>query len=297
MRDVSIIIPSYNRPDDLDVVLPYYFAQDDIKEIIIIDDGSAVSYQYLVKKYSANENVDFIYYKNSNNMGAAAGRNIGLSLASGKYILWGEDDAFPSKNYVSVLKSKIDERKVIFGSIYYGIYPVMSKEEKENNIAKQQCADKPLFDYELMEGYYRIKTNGDVEVPWGHALLMVEKSAYSNVNYYEGYKINGYREETDAQVQILKAGYSIIYTSDTCCYHFPARNKKGGQHSSNMIRFELYKIINNNLFLDRNYDFIRQKFGLSKPLLFVKIIFIRNEIHILTKKVIRKIVKRIKREK
>lgn len=289
MRDVSIIIPSYNRADDLDLVLPYYLNQEDVKEIIIVDDGSSMPYKPIIDKYANKTDVELIYHKNECNMGAGAGRNIGLSLASGKYILWGEDDAFLAENYISVLKKKIDGKKVLFGSIYYGIYPNMSERQKNAVVLQQKNARKELFEYSLLEGYYRLETKSDVEVPWGHALLMVEKKAYDNVKYYEGYKVNGYREETDAQIQISKAGYSIIYTSDTCCYHFPAKNSKGGQHAANFVKFEHYKIINNDLFLNRHYEYIKTKFGLTQSLNATKRAFRKNEVFALCEKTFRKL--------
>lgn len=291
MRDVSIIIPSFNRPDDLDTVLPYYFGQKDVKEIIIVDDGSTKSYSNIIEKYKDynNEEVRFIYYKLNVNAGAGSSRNIGLSIATGKYILWGEDDAFPSNDYIEVLKKKISGRSLVFGSIYYGIHPNMQFKEKEKVVMRQQNENRRLFDYDLLEGYYRLKTENDVRVPWGHALFMVEKEAYNNVRYFEGYKVNGYREETDAQVQILKSGYTIKYTSDTCCYHFPAKNSSGGQHRANLFKFEIYKIRNNDIFLNRHYRFLQKYFDLKKSIFFMKMIFRLHEVVELIKRTKNKI--------
>ncbi|BDZ81828.1 glycosyltransferase family 2 protein [Claveliimonas bilis] len=295
MRDVSIIIPSYNRPDDLEIVLPFYFVQDDVKEIIIIDDGSSKSYERIVEKYEnfRKGEVKFIYYKNPCNSGAGASRNKGLELATGEYILWGEDDAFLAPEYVKVLKSKISSDKLVFGSIYYGIHPTMLDSEKKEIIKVQQNSKRLLFDYDLLEGYYRIINSEDVLVPWGHALLMVRKDAYANVKYFEGYAVNGYREETDAQIQIVKAGYSAIYTSDTCCYHFPAKNSNGGQHSANFFVFEFYKIKNNNIFLRRHYAFLRKHFGLKKTLFGMECVFVFNEVKLCVVKVINKLKRKM----
>lgn len=294
MKDVSIIIPTYNRPDDLDCVLPYYVNQPDVLEVIIVDDGSSLSYNEVIDKYKKMAKVNIVYHRNETNLGAGAGRNIGLSLTNGRYILWGEDDAFLSENYVRVLKNKIKEKEIVFGSIYYGIHPTMCADEQKKIIRSQQCSDRKLFDYENLEGYYRLKTETDVKVPWGHALLMTTKEAYTGIRYYEGYKVNGYREETDAQVQISKRGYSIIYTSETCCYHFPARNSNGGQHSSRILKYELYKIINNNIFLDRHYDFFKESFPNLRSKLAYKYSFAKMVFTSLTKRLYNKIYLLIK---
>lgn len=291
--DVSIIIPSYNRPDDLETVLPVYFAQEGVKEIIIVDDGSSLSYQNIVDRYTNQEPVPLVYHRNSRNMGAGACRNIGLSLASGKYILWGEDDAFPSENYLAVLRNKIDVKRVVFGSIYYGIAPDMPDPERAVIISAQQNAGKPLFDYQNFEGYYRLKTASDTEVPWGHALILVEKEAYDHIAYFEGYQVNGYREETDAQVQMAEAGYTVVYTSDTCCYHFPARNSNGGQHGAKFLTTERYKIKNNNIFLDRHFPFLKEKYRLDMTLSEAKIRYVKNEACSLCMRAVNKVKRKI----
>ena len=289
MRDVSIIIPTYNRPDDIASVLPYYLSQDDVLEIIIIDDGSSLSYENVIAKFSKDKTISIVYHKNRINMGAAASRNKGLELSRGTYVLWGEDDAYLSSNYVKTLKSKIQNNNLIaFGSIFYGIHPSMSETERQAIIAKQLASSNKLFNYELLEGYYRLNTGKDIFVPWAHALLLANKNAYNNVTYYEGYKVNGYREETDAQVQMTKNGYKILYTPDTCCYHFPARNEKGGQHSSSVLRYEFYKILNNNIFLNRHYSFLAKEYNLQCPKGCLKWKFAMNTIHSLVNRLINK---------
>ncbi len=278
MKDVSIIIPTYNRPEVLEMVLPYYFMQEDILEIIIVDDGSNLSYEKIIQQYHSHPSINFIYHKNIKNGGAAYSRNIGISLASGKYILWGEDDAFLAQDYVKVLKEKMSEKKIVFGSIYYGILPEMDRKIIDNSIRSQQSAKKELFNFKNFEAYYRLKTENDIEVPWGHALIMLPRKAYDNVKYFEGYEVNGYREETDAQVQMTQNGYSIIYTSETCCYHLPSNNQKGGQHNSGIIIFEYYKFKNNNIFLNRHYDFLKKRYKLEHSITWRKVRYLQMQL-------------------
>ncbi|MBR4237555.1 glycosyltransferase family 2 protein [bacterium] len=263
--ELSIIIPTFNRPDTLALVLDSYAIQYGLKEIIIVDDASTLSYEKTLEgfkqKYPA---LSIVYHKNTKNMGAGASRNIGLSIAKGNYILWGEDDAFLSDDYSFVLFNKIQgEKKACFGSIFYGILPAMDKNEVDSAIQIQSKINKPVFDYRTLEGYYRFKNIDDSFVPWGHALIMVPREGYENVTYFEGYKVNGYREETDAQVQLIKEGYMIQYTSHTSCFHFPSINKNGGQHSKNRFKYEYYKIKNNNLFLKRHFSFLKRQYQLK----------------------------------
>lgn len=288
---ISIIIPTYNRSLELSEVIETYFIQKYVREIIVINDGSSESYKNTIDKCLCLQNkydVKFIYKKNKFNEGAAKSRNFGLKLVSGQYILWGEDDAFLADNYTEVLYKKLKTQKAFcFGSIYYGITIKENLQERNVKIKKQQNNHRKLFNYETLEGYYRLKVE-DTEVPWGHALILVPMTAYDNVRYYEKYKINGYREETDAQVQMLENGWKCIYTAETECYHYPT--KKGtGQHKKNFIINEIYKTLNNNKFLDRHYNFLSIKFNLGKNISKVKLDFIINQVENIIAKLIGKL--------
>gem|GEM_PF-1721623 len=299
----SIIIPTYDRPNTLKKVIDSYINQTGIGELIIIDDNSIKSYSEInryIKKKLYNKKINYIYHKNNKNMGAAYCRNKGVELANYGYILWGEDDAFLSNEYLKVLIEKVkneltlkNKRSIYFGSIYYGITPFSTSQEKNQIIKNQQNTNKPIFDYDLFEGYYRKNIKSDLDVPFGHSLLLAPKEAYSGIGYFENYKVNGYREESDAQVLMVKNGYRIIYTSDTQCYHLPGSEiENGGQHKSSKIKQELYKIINTAIFYDRHYSFLKRNYHLKKSKFVLKIIFSKKIISF----VIKKIYKKIKRK-
>lgn len=292
-NSVSVIIPTYNRPKTLMRVIESYIKQSYVQELIIIDDGSTKKYSEVlneVEKLIEIKNIRLIYKKNGVKRGAAYCRNLGISLANCEYILWGEDDAFLSDNYVSLLMEKGDDQDIVFGSIYYDITPEMTYEEKEEIMIKQQNVNKPIFDYDIFEGYYRRSTNGFKSVPFGHALILVPKCAYRNVEYFEAYKVNGYREESDAQVQMVKNGYRILYHPKAISFHFPRKQiENGGQHNSSILRHELYKILNNNKFLDRHYDFFNKEYRLNISKFKMKVMFMMNIIKTLRARIVRKI--------
>ena len=272
MKTISVIIPSYNRVQELEQVLDSYYAQDNVKEVIVVDDHSSQDYGPVIKKYKEKyPAVITKYIRNEINSGAAASRNVGIKNATSDYILWGEDDAFLAYNYTKILLNFVNEKTVAFGSIYYRITPDMNQNVVDEIIASQQSCDRKLFDFATFEGYYRLITN-KTSVPYGHALILVNKTIYNDVQYYEGYRVNGYREETDAQVQMLKMGVDIQYICDAQCYHFPPR--KGGQHTSRVIKSDLYKIRNNNIFWNRHYAFLKEKYSLKRGKFIMKSDFI-----------------------
>jgi len=279
MKQISIIIPTYNRPNTLLKTIDSYLSQNYVREIIIINDSSDRSYKetiYYIENVCNNNNIKFRYIYNNSNLGAANCRNIGIANATSRYIFWGEDDVFLDKDYLKILFDRRKEKEIVFGSIFYNISQEVSLERQQNKIIEQINKDIELFDYYKFEGYFRKKTIKRIEVPFGHALFLAPKSAYEDISYYEGYKFNGYREESDVQIQMIKSGYKIIYDSLAECYHLPRKEieKNSGQHKHNLLLYELSKIINNSIFLKRHFKYLKFKFNLNNSLINVLIYYI-----------------------
>lgn len=92
---VSIIIPTFNRPDHLERAIESSLKQDyENIEIIVVDDCSDLNLERFRGRYPT---VKFL--KNDANRGACYSRNRGLSLANGVYInfLDDDDELFPDK--------------------------------------------------------------------------------------------------------------------------------------------------------------------------------------------------------
>lgn len=96
----SIIIPHYNTPDYLRILLDHLCEQAKDypeTEIIVIDDGSETDMSWL-----SDYPVTAIY---SSHGGVSEARNFGLAYASGKYIAFADADDDIEPNYLSVLYS------------------------------------------------------------------------------------------------------------------------------------------------------------------------------------------------
>ncbi len=87
---VSVIIATYNRaPSLLRSVQSVLRQTYQNMEIIIVDDGSTDHTQEIVKNIN---DARVRYVRNEKNKGAAAARNTGICLATGKYIAFQDDD-------------------------------------------------------------------------------------------------------------------------------------------------------------------------------------------------------------
>ena len=87
---VSIIIPTFNRPDILPDTINNVLAQTwQNTQIIIIDDGTSINTMEVVESYNDSR----ILYKNTKgNLGCAGARIFGVQFSKGDYITFLDDD-------------------------------------------------------------------------------------------------------------------------------------------------------------------------------------------------------------
>jgi len=103
---VSIIIPTYNRPKYLQRAIESSLKQTYRNiEVIVIDDNSNYNPLTIIEGFKDNR---IKYYKNSVNRGSVFSRNRGLSICSGDYVnfLDDDDEILPQKIEFQVAKFK-----------------------------------------------------------------------------------------------------------------------------------------------------------------------------------------------
>ena len=86
----SIIIPVYNRPDEVNDLLESLSKQTykDF-EVIIVEDGSTVCCADAVKRYARIVDIHYYYKENE---GRSIARNYGLERAVGSYFIFFDSD-------------------------------------------------------------------------------------------------------------------------------------------------------------------------------------------------------------
>lgn len=107
---LSVIVPVYNSAENLETCLLSLVNQTtkDI-EIIVIDDASTDNSKEIIERF-ANKYKNVKAYYNNKNLGAGRTRNIGLSLATGKYIGFVDsDDYVNSTMYEYMLDEAVKE--------------------------------------------------------------------------------------------------------------------------------------------------------------------------------------------
>ena len=145
---LSVIIPAYNCKDTLSAAV--FSVAENFKdtEIIIIDDGSTDGTSTVIENLKNSYNC--IVTERINNSGPANARNVGISMASGDFIMFlDSDDTFRKKTFETVSKNLTDDTDLlIFGfrqnfyskaqdKIYSSDSPFTVSEYYRNNLLNQ----------------------------------------------------------------------------------------------------------------------------------------------------------------
>lgn len=104
---ISIVVPTYNRPDLLDRCLAALTSQlfDTTRyEIIVVDDGPHRATQVVAKKWRQRMEITgprIVYLPSDGPHGPAAARNRGWHQASGELVAFTDDDTIPYRDWLA----------------------------------------------------------------------------------------------------------------------------------------------------------------------------------------------------
>lgn len=99
----SIIIPLYNRPQEIDELLASLTLQTYLQfEVLVIEDGSTHDARTIVESYANQLDVKYFYKPNE---GQGFSRNFGFERAKGDYFIIFDSDCLIPSNYLEVVKN------------------------------------------------------------------------------------------------------------------------------------------------------------------------------------------------
>ncbi|HQE34314.1 glycosyl transferase family 2 [Flavobacterium alvei] len=107
----SLIIPVYNRPDEVDELLESLSQQDytDNFEVVIVEDGSELRCDDVVRKYAGKLHLSYSFKGNS---GPGDSRNYGMKKANGDYFIIFDSDCIIPKSYLTEVAKALKENYV-----------------------------------------------------------------------------------------------------------------------------------------------------------------------------------------
>ena len=202
----SIIIPVYNRPDEVGELLESIAAQEysgAMVEVVVVEDGSTLPCAGVLKQY---EHRLAIQYRCKLNTGRSDTRNVGMQLAKGDYFLFFDSDCILPPNYFSELEKNLREQ---YADCFGGpdaAHPSFTPVQKAISYA--------------MTSFF---TTGGIR--GGKSQMEKFKPRTFNMGFsrtvYE--KVGGFRdmfgEDIDLSIRIAGAGFRIALYRDVFVYH------------------------------------------------------------------------------
>lgn len=200
---LSVIIITYQRPHLINNCLASTYAQQGLPpyEVIVVDNGGESE---IIPPIS--EHIAMRIERPGHNLGVAGGRNHGMALAQGEYLVCIDDDAtWHTPHDIARLLQTLDNTSTCGAVAVKSLYP---------HTERIILSDLPHPDKE-----YLAAQTQPVEVPYfygvAHALRAEAIRMVGNYPARYFYAM----EEIDLSYRLLDAGYRIIYDPSVTVYH------------------------------------------------------------------------------
>ncbi|WP_295730423.1 glycosyltransferase [uncultured Muribaculum sp.] len=204
MPKYSVIIPVYNRIDEVDDLLKSLTEQTFADfEVIIVEDGSTAPCEDAVKHYADNIDVKYFY---KDNEGRSIARNYGMERASGEYFIFFDSDCVIPQCYFENLDKALASRPLdCFGG---------PDAAHDSFTPTQKAINHSMTSFLTTGGIRGGKISLEKFTP------RTFNMGYSR-KVYE--RVGGFREmfseDIDMSTRIRKAGFSIGLIHEAPVYH------------------------------------------------------------------------------
>jgi len=199
----SIVVPVFNRPQELDDLLQSLTQQTFTNfEVLIVEDGSTVRSEKIFEKYSQQFHIQYFFKPNS---GPGPSRNFGFEKATGEYfIIFDSDCQIPPHYLESVEKSLLTNKFDAWGGPDRG---------HENFTPLQQAMAYTMSS---------VFTTGGIR---GGKSKNFQPRSFNMGISREAFKITGgfhfdrFAEDIELSIRMKKMGLQVGLISDAFVYH------------------------------------------------------------------------------
>lgn len=226
----SIIVPVYNRPQEVDELLNSLCGQSlhDF-EVVIVEDGSAVPCEEVCRGYADRLNIRYFAKSNS---GPGPSRNYGAACAQGEYLLILDSDVILPTDYLKNIREELQREPTdAFGG---------PDRANENFTPVQKAINYAMTSFFTTGGIRGGKKKMDKFYPRSFN-LGVRREVFEALG---GFSDMRFGEDIDFSIRIFKGGYSCRLFPEAWVWH--KRRSTFRQffkqvHNSGIARIHLYK--------------------------------------------------------
>jgi glycosyltransferase involved in cell wall biosynthesis len=266
-QKITMVIPTRNRAHTLRLVLDSWYQQKSVDEIILVNDAGSDSTDQTVAEISVRyPNTKTTLVRNPTRLGAAASRNRGALLAKNSYVLFCDDDEILETDYAEICLNKLLTFKAgaVSGRRVYMRNGETAKEAL--NRFGDGFRSGPVFLKLICEHVGGARHKGDIEIPFTNAIIVTPTEFVRKYGFDSFYsKGNGYREESDYQMNLFVNGERIILTSLVHSIHLsPNQCSLGGQSASRWERVK-WSIFYTRYFYKKYWKLYASRMGIRTP--------------------------------
>ena len=201
----SIIIPVYNRPQEVDELLECLCGQTfkDF-EVVVVEDGSSEKCDAVCEKYADRLTLSYHFKPNS---GPGPSRNYGAECSQGEYLIILDSDVIVPENYLETIEKELNREPCdAFGG---------PDRAHESFTPIQKAINYAMTSFFTTGGIRGGKKKLDKFYPRSFN-LGIKKSVYEALG---GFAPMRYGEDIDLSTRIFKGGYSCRLFPEAFVYH------------------------------------------------------------------------------
>jgi len=208
----SVIIPTYNRPHELDRCLKSFTKLDyPAWELIVVNDGGGQSFATLDDRLLAKLPIKLI---EQSNRGPAAARNAGAVIAQGQYLAFTDDDCEVTSTWLTDFANHLNETKLsAIGGQVQNPYP--------NNIAAETWQQYMMF----LCNYFKDANGNHLLLPSNN--IIYSKKVFDAIGGFDTSFPIAAAEDLDLGFRLVAAGHQQQLVSGAMILHHHQNTRVG----------------------------------------------------------------------
>lgn len=208
----SIVVPVYNRPDEVEELLASLTSQSLTNfEVLIVEDGSTITCKEVFEKYTSQLNIRYFYKPNT---GPGPSRNFGYQQARGDYFIVFDSDCIIPADYLKHVDDYLNKNTLdAWGGPDRG----------HENFTPIQQAMAYTMSSVLTTGGIRGGTEKMNDFQPRSFNMGISRRVFETVG---GFKFDRFAEDIEFSIRIMKSGFRIGLIADAFVFHKRRTNLK-----------------------------------------------------------------------
>lgn len=233
---ISVIVPTRNRAHTLQRVAPSYFALDGVDEILFAAAAGTDDAAEVVTRITAEHpGVHCRVLRNAQRLGASQSHNVGVQACHNDVVLFCDDDEYLERGYARTCLAKLEKygAGAVSGQRVYmregeGETPAQALLRGAHGL-RRAAPFRPM----LCEYVNGARFEGDRRQPITNPVMLTRRALLLRHPFDGHYaRGNGYREETDYQMNLFVSGHDIWVTNNCHSIHLSLSQMRSGQRTS-----------------------------------------------------------------